>query len=135
MIRTQVQASFQLGITDDQTTWIGQKPDRPDVSRCCALRPGHANASRRRTLQLPHACWRQREWSRPSYRQKQVQRPKGLIGNAIGRTNWNTDFVVDQPSNRFKLFFTADSTEGTPESYPIEADLKFADGSNMKVVD
>ena len=66
---------------------------------------------------------------------KQVQRPKGLIGNAIGRTNWNTDFVVDQPSNRFKLFFTADSTEGTPESYPIEAYLKFADGSNMKVVD
>ena len=71
----------------------------------------------------------------PHIVKKQVQRPKGLIGNAIGRTNWNTDFVVDQPSNRFKLFFTADSTEGTPGSYPIEAYLKFADGSNMKVVD
>ena len=40
---------------------------------------------------------------------KKVERPKGLIGKAFGRTNWNTDFMVDQPSNRFKLFFTADS--------------------------
>ena len=28
---------------------------------------------------------------------KKVERPKGLIGKAIGRTNWNTDFLVDQP--------------------------------------
>ena len=71
----------------------------------------------------------------PHIVKKQVQRPKGLIGNAIGRTNWNTDFVVDQPSQRFKLFFTADSTEGNPGAYPIEAYLKFSDGSNLKVVD
>ena len=71
----------------------------------------------------------------PHIVKKQVQRPKGLIGNAMGRTNWNTDFVVDQPSKLFKLFFTADSTEGTPGTYPIEAYLKFADGSNLKVVD
>ena len=71
----------------------------------------------------------------PHIVKKQVQRPKGLIGNAIGRTNWNTDFVVDQPSKRFKLFFTADSTEGNPGAYPIEAYLKFSDGSNLKVVD
>ena len=71
----------------------------------------------------------------PHIVKKQVQRPKGLIGNAIGRTNWNTDFVVDQPSKRFKLFFTADSTEGSPGAYPIEAYLKFSDGSNLKVVD
>ena len=71
----------------------------------------------------------------PHIVKKQVQRPKGLIGNAIGRTNWNTDFVVDQPSKRFKLFFTADSTEGTPGTYPIEAYLKFVDGSTLKVVD
>ena len=32
----------------------------------------------------------------PHIVKKQVQRPKGLIGNAIGRTNWNTDFMVDQ---------------------------------------
>ncbi|MEC8441469.1 MAG: hypothetical protein VXZ59_04040 [Cyanobacteriota bacterium] len=64
---------------------------------------------------------------------KQVQRPKGLIGSAIGRTNWNTDFIVDQPYSSYKLFFTADSTDST--SYPIEAFLKFSDGSNLKVVD
>jgi len=64
---------------------------------------------------------------------KKVQRPKGLIGNTIGRTNWNTDFVVDQPYSSFKLFFTADSSDST--SYPIEAFLKFSDGSNLKVVD
>ena len=64
---------------------------------------------------------------------KRVQRPKGLIGNAVGRTNWNTDFVVDQPYNNFKLFFTADSTDSA--SYPIQAFLKFSDGSNLQVVD
>ena len=73
--------------------------------------------------------------SDPHIVRKKVERPKGLIGNALGRTNWNTDFVVAQPSRRFKLFFTADSTDGEPGSYPIEAYLKFADGSNMKVVD
>jgi hypothetical protein len=63
---------------------------------------------------------------------KRVQRPKGLIGSTIGRTNWNTDFAVDQDYRRFKLFFTADSTDvGT---YPIEAYLKFTDGSNLRVV-
>ena len=40
---------------------------------------------------------------------KKVERPKGLIGKAIGRSNWNTDFLVDQPYRSFKLFFTADS--------------------------
>ena len=66
---------------------------------------------------------------------KRVERPKGLIGNAVGRTNWNTDFVVDQPYQSFKLFFTADSTDGQPGEYPIEAFLKFAGGGSMKVVD
>ena len=64
---------------------------------------------------------------------KKVERTKGLIGKAIGRTNWNTDFVVDQPYNKFKLFFTADSTDSA--SYPIQAFLKFSDGSNLQVVD
>ena len=64
---------------------------------------------------------------------KKVERPKGLIGKAIGRTNWNTDFVVDQPYKKFKLFFTADSTDSA--SYPIQAFLKFSDGSNLQVVD
>ncbi len=66
---------------------------------------------------------------------KRVERPKGLIGSALGRTNWNTDFVVDQPYRSFKLFFTADSTDADPGAYPIQAYLKFADGGSMKVVD
>ena len=59
---------------------------------------------------------------------KKVERPKGLIGKAIGRTNWNTDFEVNQPYRSFKLFFTADSSD--PSSYPVQAFLKFSDGSN-----
>ena len=62
-----------------------------------------------------------------------MERPKGLIGKAIGRTNWNTDFVVDQPYRSFKLFFTADSSD--PSSYPVQAFLKFSHGSNRKVAD
>ena len=49
---------------------------------------------------------------------KKVERPKGLVGNAVGRTNWNTDFVVDRSYKSFKLFFTADSLDST--SYPIQ---------------
>ena len=45
---------------------------------------------------------------------KQVERPKGLIGSALGRTNWNTDFVVERPFGQFKLFFTADFTDEQP---------------------
>ncbi len=70
----------------------------------------------------------------PGIVKKKVERPKGLIGKALGRTNWNTDFVVDQPYRSYKLFFTADSTDGNPGSYPIEAFLKFSDGTNLKVV-
>ena len=64
---------------------------------------------------------------------KKLERPKGLIGKAVGRTNWDTDFVVDRPYRSFKLFFTADSTDST--SYPVQAFLKFSDGSNLKVAD
>ena len=72
---------------------------------------------------------------KPYIVKKRVERPKGLIGKAVGRTNWNTDFVVNQPYASYKLFFTADSTDNNPGSYPIEAFLKFADGSTLKVVD
>ena len=71
----------------------------------------------------------------PHIVKKRVERPKGLIGSAVGRTNWNTDFVVDQPYRSFKLFFTADSTDDKPGAYPIQAYLKFAGGGSMKVVD
>ena len=64
---------------------------------------------------------------------KQVQRPKCLIGNTVGRTNCNTNFDIDRPYKSFKLFFTADSTDST--SYPIQAFFKFSNGSNLKFVD
>jgi len=58
---------------------------------------------------------------------KRVSREK-----LIGRTNWNTDFAANGPYTSYKLFFTADSTaSGT---YPVEAYLKFTDGSNLRVV-
>ena len=63
---------------------------------------------------------------------KRVERPKGLIGSAFGRTNWNTDFAVNQPYRNYKLFFTADSTDSA--SYPIQAFLKFSDGSNLSLI-
>ena len=53
-------------------------------------------------------------------------------GKLLGRTNWNTDFAANRPYTSYKLFFTADSTaRGT---YPVEAFLKFTDGSNLRVV-
>ena len=51
----------------------------------------------------------------PNIVRKEVQQPKGLIGNAIGRTNWNADFLLNQPSKLFKLFFIADSRKVPPE--------------------
>ena len=67
---------------------------------------------------------------------KRVDRPKvSPLRMALGRTNWNTDFAVNQPYRSYKLFFTADSTDGQPGEYPIEAFLKFAGGGAMKVVD
>lgn len=50
----------------------------------------------------------------------------------FGRPNWNTDFFVTQPYGSYKLFFTANSSESA--TYPIEAYLKFSDGSNLQVV-
>ena len=49
---------------------------------------------------------------------KRVERPKGLLGRAVGRTNWNTDFVVNRPYRSYKLFFTADSSDGQPRGLP-----------------
>lgn len=52
-------------------------------------------------------------------------------GNPFGRPNWNTDFFVTQPYRSYKLFFTADSSVSA--TYPIQAYLKFSDGSNLRV--
>lgn len=50
----------------------------------------------------------------------------------IGQTNWWTDFIVDRPYNTYKFFFTANSSVSA--TYPIQAYLKFTDGSNLQVV-
>lgn len=54
-------------------------------------------------------------------------------GNPLGRPNWNTDFFVTQPFSSYKLFFTADSSVSA--TYPLQAYLKFTDGSNLRVAD
>jgi hypothetical protein len=52
-------------------------------------------------------------------------------GNPLGRPNWNTDFFVTKPYSSYKLFFTANSSVSA--TYPIQAFLKFSDGSNLQV--
>ncbi|WP_396095013.1 MULTISPECIES: hypothetical protein [unclassified Cyanobium] len=54
-------------------------------------------------------------------------------GKAIGRTNWNTDFIVDQPYSSYKFFFTANSSDANAQ-YPVEGYMKFTDGSNLQVI-
>jgi len=54
-------------------------------------------------------------------------------GKAIGRTNWNTDFIVDQPYSSYKFFFTANSSD-TNAQYPVEGFMKFTDGSSLQVI-
>jgi hypothetical protein len=64
---------------------------------------------------------------------KRVERPKvGPVSMLLGRTNWNTDFAVDQSYRRYKLFFTADSTDPQAK-YPVEGNMKFSDGSSLKL--
>lgn len=55
-------------------------------------------------------------------------------GRLIGRPNWNTDFIVDQPYQRYKFFFTANSSDANA-TYPVEGYMKFSDGSDLKVID
>jgi hypothetical protein len=54
-------------------------------------------------------------------------------GKLIGKTNWNTDFIVDQPYSRYKFFFTANSSDAGAQ-YPVEGYMKFTDGSNLQVI-
>jgi hypothetical protein len=54
------------------------------------------------------------------------------IGMAFGRTNWNTDFLVDQPYTSFKFFFTANSSDPKAK-YPVEGYMKFSDGSSLQM--
>ncbi len=53
-------------------------------------------------------------------------------GKLIGRTNWNTDFMVNRPYSSYKFFFTANSSDANA-SYPVEGFMKFNDGSNLRL--
>jgi hypothetical protein len=65
---------------------------------------------------------------------KSVGAPKVTpFGMALGRTNWNTDFAVNQPYTSFKFFFTANSSDPNAK-YPVEGFMKFTDGSSLQVV-
>jgi hypothetical protein len=51
----------------------------------------------------------------------------------FSKTNWNTDFIVNQPYSSYKFFFTANSSDPNAQ-YPVQAYMKFSDGSNLQVV-
>ncbi len=53
-------------------------------------------------------------------------------GNPFGRPNWSTDFFVTQPCASYRFFLTADSS--VSPTYPIQAYLKFTDGSSLQVI-
>lgn len=54
-------------------------------------------------------------------------------GKLLGKTNWNTDFIVNKPYASYKFFFTANSSDPSAQ-YPVEAYMKFTDGSSLQVV-
>jgi len=54
-------------------------------------------------------------------------------GKLLGHTNWNTDFIADQPYSSYKFFFTANSSDPNA-SYPVEGYMKFSDGSNLQII-
>ena len=49
------------------------------------------------------------------------------------KTNWNTDFTVNQPYTTFKFFFTADTSDAKAK-YPVEGFIKFSDGTSLQVI-
>ncbi|MFY8149060.1 MAG: hypothetical protein ACOVNL_07560 [Prochlorococcaceae cyanobacterium] len=51
---------------------------------------------------------------------------------ALGRTNWNTDFVVDRDYRSYRFFFTSASTERA--TFPIAGFMIFTDGANLQVI-
>ncbi len=54
-------------------------------------------------------------------------------GKLIGKPNWNTDFIVNQPYTSFKFFFTASSSD-TGAKYPVSGFMKFSDGTSLQVI-
>ena len=53
-------------------------------------------------------------------------------GRLLGKTNWNTDFIVDRPYRTYKFFFTANSSDPSAK-YPVSGFMKFTDGSSLQV--
>jgi hypothetical protein len=50
----------------------------------------------------------------------------------VGRTNWNTDFVVDRSYASYRINFRSVSTgRGT---FPLAVFLRFTDGSNLQLL-
>jgi hypothetical protein len=65
---------------------------------------------------------------------KSVGTPKVTpYGMVLGRTNWNTDFSVNQPYSSYKFFFTANSSDPKAK-YPVQAYMKSTDGTSLEVV-
>ncbi|MCP9818887.1 hypothetical protein KBZ18_05210 [Synechococcus sp. Cruz-9H2] len=52
-------------------------------------------------------------------------------GRLLGRNNWNTDFIVDQPFTSYRFFFTATSTDQA--SYPVQGFMRFTDGTSLQL--
>ncbi|MCS5691871.1 hypothetical protein NZK33_07710 [Cyanobium sp. FGCU-6] len=53
-------------------------------------------------------------------------------GHLIGKTNWNTDFIVDKPYRSYKFFFTANSSDPSAK-YPVTGFMKFTDGTSLQL--
>jgi len=53
-------------------------------------------------------------------------------GRLLGKTNWNTDFIVDRPYRTYKFFFTANSSDPSAK-YPVSGFMKFTDGTSLQV--
>lgn len=50
----------------------------------------------------------------------------------LGRTNWNTDFIVDRPFSSYRFFFTSASSERA--TFPVAGFMRFTDGGSLQVI-
>jgi hypothetical protein len=50
----------------------------------------------------------------------------------LGRTNWNTDFIVDQPFTSYRFFFTSASSDRA--TFPVAGFMRFTDGTSLQVI-
>jgi hypothetical protein len=50
----------------------------------------------------------------------------------IGKTNWDTDFIVDRAYASYLFRFTANSSRADA-TYPVSGAMKFSDGSSLRL--